>query len=138
MIVELNPAPREAIDVLERIERLEEENREIRRDLKEAKIFSLLSRVDDLWDWVEEIDSNLNGSDYGKIYGVRCQKIISYINNRPDHKASLETLKGVLKIKDSAMSKTIKALNKLCPNKYAIRQAGVGDKRKRELVQIKR
>ena len=74
--------------------------------------------------------------DLGQTVLLRCQKVIRYINNRPDHKAALETLKGVLEVDNDKMSRVIKALNVGWPGRYVLRPIQ-GDKRKKELIQIK-
>jgi len=76
--------------------------------------------------------------DTGETEMDRCQKLMRYLGARPDHKASLETLRGVLGISDSLLSQAIKALQKEHPGGYVIRRIrGEGDGRKRELAEVR-
>jgi AraC-like DNA-binding protein len=68
----------------------------------------------------------------------RCQNIMRYLGARPDHKASLETLRGVLGISESLLSQAIKALQKEHPSGYVIRRiSGEKDGRRRELAEVR-
>jgi hypothetical protein len=65
----------------------------------------------------------------------RAARIDRYMDARPDHKASYETLKGFLNIDDVKLNLAITALMKDHPNKY-IRQKDKADGRKRWLTLI--
>jgi hypothetical protein len=67
----------------------------------------------------------------GKTETSRAEKIAKYLKDRPDHKATFETLKGHLGIDNDRLGKAIKAL--VSSGKYAIIKTP-GDKRKRTLI----
>ena len=69
----------------------------------------------------------------GKRNTERVQKLIRYMNARPDHKASFETLKGHFQIKDNQLNAIIVAANQLDPDRFIIIK-DEHDGRKRWLV----
>jgi len=73
----------------------------------------------------------------GKTELSRAEKIERYLAGRPDHRASFETLKGVLQINNVLLNQTIKILMDGSPGRYGVTKAP-GDKRKRTLVMLPR
>jgi hypothetical protein len=71
----------------------------------------------------------------GKTETARVEKIEKYLTSRPDHKATVETLKGHLGINNDLLGLAIRSL--LPSGKYAIIKTP-GDKRKRTLVMLPR
>ena len=69
----------------------------------------------------------------GKTELSRAEKIEKYLAARPDHKASYETLKGMLQINNVLLNQTIKILMDGSPGRYGVVKAP-GDKRKRTLI----
>lgn len=65
----------------------------------------------------------------------RAKRLDTYMDARPDHKASYEALKGFLEVNDVLLNQTIAALMKDQLGKYA-RSKDEHDKRKRWLVRI--
>jgi len=62
----------------------------------------------------------------------RAEKIAKYLKERPDHKATLETLKGYLGIKNYLLDDAIHALQADYPNAFfVVERAKTGDKRKK-------
>jgi len=71
----------------------------------------------------------------GGIETARAEKIRRYLLNRPDHRATYETLKGFLGIDKDLLNSAIKTLMASSPGRYGI--VGVpGDKRKRALIML--
>ena len=73
----------------------------------------------------------------GKTETSRAEKIEKYLASRPDHRASFETLKGMLQINNVLLNQTIKILMDGSPGRYGVTKAP-GDKRKRTLVMLPR
>ena len=73
----------------------------------------------------------------GKTETSRAEKIEKYLASRPDHRASFETLKGMLQINNVLLNQTIKILMDDSPGRYGVTKAP-GDKRKRTLVMLPR
>jgi TolA-binding protein len=71
----------------------------------------------------------------GKTELSRAEKIERYLAARPDHKATFETLRGLLGIDKDLLNDAIKALMASSPGRYGIARA-TGDKRKRTLVML--
>jgi hypothetical protein len=69
----------------------------------------------------------------GKTETSRAEKIEKYLQSRPDHRATYETLKGHLGIDKNRLNEAIKALMASSPGRYGIIRAP-GDKRKRTLI----
>jgi len=69
----------------------------------------------------------------GKTELSRAEKIEKYLAARSDHKASYETLKGMLQINNVLLNQTIKILMDGSPGRYGVVKAP-GDKRKRTLI----
>jgi len=73
----------------------------------------------------------------GEIETARAEKIRKYLLNRPDHRATYETLKGHLGVDKVRLSEAIKALMTAYPGQYGF--VGVhGDKRKKALTMLQR
>jgi len=73
------------------------------------------------------------GKEPGKTEISRAEKIAKYLQSRPDHRATFETLRGHLGVDKARLLETIKALMASEPGRYRI--TGVlGDKRKKALV----
>ena len=73
----------------------------------------------------------------GKTEASRAEKITKYLESRPDHRASFETLKGNLGVDKARLNEAIKTLMKGSPGRYGITRTP-GDKRKRILVMFPR
>ncbi len=71
----------------------------------------------------------------GKTETSRAEKITRYLEARPDHKATYETLKGMLQVDNVLLSQAIKTLMESSPGRYGITKAP-GDKRKRTLIML--
>jgi sugar-specific transcriptional regulator TrmB len=71
----------------------------------------------------------------GKLEISRAEKIEKYLQARPDHKASFETLKGHLGVDKARLNEAIKTLMNASPGRYGITRTP-GDKRKRCLVML--
>ena len=71
----------------------------------------------------------------GKTETSRAEKIERYLEARPDHRATHETLKGMLQVDNVLLSQAIKTLMERSPGRYGITKAP-GDKRKRSLVML--
>ncbi|MCJ7760368.1 hypothetical protein MUP59_04410, partial [Candidatus Bathyarchaeota archaeon] len=63
----------------------------------------------------------------------RAEKVAKYMKDRPDHKATFETLKGHLGVDNVRLNEALKVLMTHYPGKYGIARLP-GDKRKRALV----
>ncbi len=71
----------------------------------------------------------------GKTETSRAEKIEKYLQSRPDHRATYETLKGHLGIDKDRLKEAIKTLMDASPGRYGIVRVP-GDKRKRILVML--
>ena len=71
----------------------------------------------------------------GKTETSRAEKIARYLESRPDHKTSFETLKGHLGVDKARLHEAIKTLMDASPGRYGIVRVP-GDKRKRVLVML--
>jgi predicted RNase H-like nuclease (RuvC/YqgF family) len=141
---QVQPSEQTVQDVLESPQSLEEivqcQAREIRA--LNAKLEAMQKDMDSLaenqFNQLRLI-ADLRKKDPGKTDISRAEKIEKYLESRPDHKASLETLKGVLGIDNDLLSKTIKLLLK-SPGRhsYAVTKSKDGDKRKRIIMMIPR
>ena len=69
----------------------------------------------------------------GKTETSRAEKIEKYLQSRPDHRATFETLKGHLQVDNVRLNEAIKTLAASAPGRYRIVRA-VGDKRKKTIV----
>ena len=84
----------------------------------------------------QDIDK-LSNPEPGEAETARAEKIRKYLQNRPDHKATYETLKGHLGVDKVRLSEAIKTLMATYPGQYGF--AGVqGDKRKKALTMLPR
>ncbi len=75
--------------------------------------------------------ADLRKKEPGKTERSRAEKIEKYLQSRPDHKATFETLKGHLGIDNDRLGKVIRVL--VSSGKCAIIRT-LGDKRKRSLI----
>lgn len=64
--------------------------------------------------------NRLRKKEPGKMVISRAEKIEKYLQSRPDHKATFETLKGHLGINKQRLNETIKTLMDSAPGKYGI------------------
>ncbi len=71
----------------------------------------------------------------GKTETSRAEKIEKYLQGRPDHRATFETLKGCLQIDNVLLNQAIKTLMDRHPGQYRIGKSP-GDKRKRTLIML--
>jgi len=81
--------------------------------------------------------NDLSHKEPRKMEISRVEKIEKYLQARPDHKATYETLKGYLGVKNDLLNDAINALVTKNPGKYGITK-DPGDKRKRSLVMLAR
>jgi hypothetical protein len=65
----------------------------------------------------------------------RAEKIAKYMKDRPDHKATFETLKGHLGVDNVRLNEALRVLMTLHPGRYGKARLP-GDKRKRVLVML--
>jgi hypothetical protein len=79
--------------------------------------------------------ADLRKREPGKTEVSRAEKIARYLEARPDHKATFETLKGHLGIDKDLLHQSIKNLMISSPGRYGIVRTP-GDKRKRTLVML--
>lgn len=86
---------------------------------------------------INDLREQTNKKAPGKTELSRAEKIERYLAGRPDHKATFETLKGVLQINNVLLNQTIKILMDDSPGRYGVTKAP-GDKRKRTLVMLPR
>jgi DNA repair exonuclease SbcCD ATPase subunit len=110
-----------------RIVSLEDEN----RGLKEA-----LSNLEELRPWMEALSKKIARLEAPRISPkteARAEKIAKYLKERPDHKATYETLRGHLGIDKARLNETIKHLMATDPGRYGIARLP-GDKRGRALI----
>ena len=69
-----------------------------------------------------EIDlDKLLSKDPGKTDTLRVQKLIKYMKDRPDRKASFATLRGVLQVDAPKLRAVIKAADMLDPGRFEVR-----------------
>jgi hypothetical protein len=68
----------------------------------------------------------------------RAEKIKRYLESRPDHRTTLETLKGYLGIKNYLLDDAIHALQANYPNAFVVERAKAGDKRKKIIRMLPR
>ena len=72
----------------------------------------------------------------GKTETSRAEKIEKYLASRPDHKATFETLKGMLQVDNIRLNESIKVLMATSERSYVIQKEKTGDKRKRSLIML--
>lgn len=75
--------------------------------------------------------------EVGKTSKDRARRIDLYLNSRPDHKASYESLRGHLGVNSVLLNMAIAALMKEFPGKYA-RSQDKNNRRNRWLVEVPR
>ena len=80
--------------------------------------------------------NGLRHKEPGKTELSRAEKIEKYLQARPDHKATFETLKGHLGIERHLLKQGVKTLMAREPGRYAVVRTPGGDKRKRTLVML--
>jgi hypothetical protein len=68
----------------------------------------------------------------------RAEKIKRYLENRPDHRTTLETVKGYLGIKNYLLDDAIRALQADYPDSFVVERAKTGDKRKKIIRMLSR
>ena len=93
------------------------------------------SDIRDLYTAIDEIDIKINHKEPGKTEISRAEKIERYLQARPDHKATFETLKGHLGIDNTRLKEAIHTLMDSSPGRYTIVNTAT-DKRKRILVML--
>lgn len=72
----------------------------------------------------------------GKTETSRAEKIEKHLASRPDHKATFETLKGMLQVDNIRLNESIKVLMATSERSYVIQKEKTGDKRKRSLIML--
>jgi hypothetical protein len=82
--------------------------------------------------------NDLRHKEPGKTEISRAKKIAKYLQERPDHQATYEMLKGHLHINNDLLNKSIKLLMRDSPGRYGIARTPGGDKRKRTLIMLPR
>jgi hypothetical protein len=124
------------VGLVERIKVLE--GRTVRQDEKLAT----LERTQDTQAENElnmlRLINDLRHKEPGKTEISRAEKIAKYLQERPDHQATYETLKGHLHINNDLLNKSIKLLMRDSPGRYGIARTPGGDKRKRTLIMLPR
>lgn len=111
-----------------------------------TEIDGLKSQIKELDSYVSALAINQKGQsqkitkilarkDPGKKAQERAEKINHYMENRPDHKASFESLRGFLQVNDVLLNAAIDILMKSYPGKFMKTKDG-HDKRKRFLAEI--
>ncbi len=110
--------------LLDRIDTIQKEHDEIQRqlDLQAENQYIHL-----------QIIKKMREKPVGKTESNRVEKILRYMEARPDHKASFETLRGYLNVDKARLNETIKTLLKQHPGRFNIVHAP-DDKRKRVLI----
>ena len=82
-----------------------------------------------------QLINDLRKKEPGKMEISRAEKIEKYLETRPDHKATFETLKGHLGINKDRLLEAIKTLMDTSPGRYGIIRTP-GDKRKRTIIML--
>lgn len=111
-----------------------------------AEIEALKGQIKELDSYVSVLAANqkLQGQkitkivakkDHGKKAHDRAERINHYMENRPDHKASFEALRGFLQVNDVLLNAAIDLLMKSYPGKF-MKVHDAHDKRKRFLAEI--
>jgi hypothetical protein len=109
-------------------------------DLKEqnSALNAKLEGLQEVVPWVEALSRKIARLEAPKISQkteARAEKIAKYLKERPDHKATYETLRGHLGIDKRRLNEAIKLLRDSEPGKYGIVRPQ-GDKRGRILVML--
>ena len=115
--------------ILQAVLDLQEEN----RGLKEA-----LEDFQEIMPWVEALSKKIARMEAPKISRkteARAEKIARYLKERPDHKATYETLRGHLGIDKTRLNEAIRYLMSSDPGRYGIARLS-GDKRGRVLIML--
>jgi hypothetical protein len=97
-----------------------------------------LSNLEELRPWLEAISkkiSRLEAPTPSRKTEARAEKIAKYLKERPDHKATFETLRGHLGIDKRRLLEAIKLLMATDPGRYGIARFP-GDKRGRALIML--
>jgi len=82
-----------------------------------------------------QLINDLRKKEPGKTEISRAEKIEKYLEARPDHKATFETLKGHLGVNKDRLLEAVKTLMDTSPGRYGIIRTP-GDKRKRTLIML--
>jgi hypothetical protein len=85
-----------------------------------------------------QLINDLRKKDPGKMEISRAEKIEKYLEARPDHKATFETLKGHLQVNNARLNEAIKTLMSTSERSYSVQREKTGDKRKRILIMLPR
>ena len=72
----------------------------------------------------------------GKTEASRAERIEKYLASRPDHRATFETLKGMLQVDNVRLNEAIKVLIATSDRSFSIQKERTGDKRKRSLIML--
>lgn len=122
--------------IAEATEPLKAEIQEL-RDVERQDMRTLSHDIQDAFESIDEIDTKNNHKVPGKTEISRAEKIEKYLQARPDHRATFETLKGCLGVDKNRLKEAIRTLMESSPGRYGITRAP-GDKRKRTLVMLPR
>jgi len=110
------------------------------RDLSVKTNKELRDRVktqEDNFEILFQLVNKIKNKPIGQTDRDRAKKIDKYMEDRPDHKASYEALKGFLGVNDMLLNFAIAALKKECPDKYVTVKDKL-DRRKRWLREVPR
>ena len=113
----------------DRIIALEQQNKAILGRLDRAefelsgKDGSIIASYDEALAKLNQRLAKLEKPDHepGKTDTARVQKLIKYMKDRPDHKASFATLRGVLQVDAPKLRAVIKAVDKLDPGRFEVK-----------------
>ena len=67
-----------------------------------------------------QLINTIRHKEPGKTEISRAEKIVKYLKDRPDHKASFETLRGHLGVNSVRLNEAIKALSAQSPGEFVI------------------
>lgn len=59
ILVELNPVKEESLSLAEQVEQIRNELSDLKKDLRESKVYTAASRIDDLWDALEDLEKSV-------------------------------------------------------------------------------
>jgi exonuclease VII small subunit len=124
------------LDALERGVRCGEGGEE---DLKELR--SRLEDLEELRPWTEALSKKVARLEAPRISQkteARAEKIAKYLKERPDHKATFETLRGHLGVDKDLLNDAVKVLLDESSGLFAVIKSKTGDKRKRSLIMLPR
>jgi len=96
-------------------------------------------RCEDFSNLARRLNAHLaKDQEPGKTELTRAEKIEKYLSSRPDHRATYETLKGMLQVDNVRLNESIKILMATSDHSYVIQKEKTGDKRKRSLIMLPR